>query len=174
MILHREIGGFSAGQKSKLTLGAAFWTFLGTKTAAIFGRSEFDMLEMLGWGWVGCVAWRSTESTSDFSSQKMRYLYLFLHFSWVWALFCINKRLVFLRKPHIIALDEPTNYIDMETLDALVQGLARYKGGIIASRWLEVWVGRNCRIWMITSKVWVCLYMIVVLFSVYIHMVYCI
>eukprot|EP00913_Durusdinium_trenchii_P003604 g3335.t1 len=35
------------------------------------------------------------------------------------------------RKPHIIALDEPTNYIDMETLDALVQGLARYKGGII-------------------------------------------
>ena len=36
MILHREIGGFSAGQKSKLTLGAAFWTFLGTKTTAIF------------------------------------------------------------------------------------------------------------------------------------------
>lgn len=59
MILHREIGGFSAGQKSKLTLGAAFWTFLGTKTTAIFGRSEFDMLEMLGWGWVGCVAWRN-------------------------------------------------------------------------------------------------------------------
>ena len=38
------------------------------------------------------------------------------------------------RKPHIIALDEPTNYIDMETLDALVQGLSRYKGGIIAPR----------------------------------------
>ena len=37
------------------------------------------------------------------------------------------------RKPHIIALDEPTNYIDMETLDALVQGLARFKGGIIAA-----------------------------------------
>merc|ERR1711974_52566 len=26
MVLNREIGGFSAGQKSKLTLGAAFWT----------------------------------------------------------------------------------------------------------------------------------------------------
>ena len=37
MILHREIGGFSAGQKSKLTLGAAFWTFLGVgKNTAIF------------------------------------------------------------------------------------------------------------------------------------------
>lgn len=53
------------------------------------------------------------------------------------------------RKPHIIALDEPTNYIDMETLDALVQGLARFKGGIIAAwqslaelgglTWGEVW-----------------------------------
>mmetsp|Transcript_560 Transcript_560/g.1554 ORF Transcript_560/g.1554 Transcript_560/m.1554 type:complete len:1487 (+) Transcript_560:65-4525(+) len=60
MVMNREIGGFSAGQKSKLTLGAAFWT-----------------------------------------------------------------------KPHIVALDEPTNYIDMETLDALVRGLSRYKGGII-------------------------------------------
>mmetsp|Transcript_3925 Transcript_3925/g.7925 ORF Transcript_3925/g.7925 Transcript_3925/m.7925 type:complete len:1476 (-) Transcript_3925:114-4541(-) len=60
MVMNREIGGFSAGQKSKLTLGASFWT-----------------------------------------------------------------------KPHIVALDEPTNYIDMETLDALVRALARYKGGII-------------------------------------------
>merc|ERR1719188_919649 len=60
MVLNREIGGFSAGQKSKLTLGAAFWT-----------------------------------------------------------------------KPHVVALDEPTNYIDMETLDALVKGLARFKGGIV-------------------------------------------
>ena len=63
-----------------------------------------------------------------------------------------------LRKPHIIALDEPTNYIDMETLDALVQGLARYKGGIIVARFLEETAG----FWMITSKVWVCLCMIVV------------
>lgn len=131
MILHREIGGFSAGQKSKLTLGAAFWTFLGTKTTAIFGRSEFDMLEMLGWGWVGCVAWRNQP--------------LFFH--------CVMVE----RKPHIIALDEPTNYIDMETLDALVQGLARYKGGIIVARWQETaGFGR------ITSKVWVCLCVIVV------------
>merc|ERR1712217_386149 len=54
MILNRQIGGFSAGQRSKLTLGAAFWI-----------------------------------------------------------------------KPHIVALDEPTNYIDMETLDALAKALAR-------------------------------------------------
>lgn len=73
-----------------------------------------------------------------------------------------------LRKPHIIALDEPTNYIDMETLDALVQGLARYKGGIIVARKLEVlgWE-ETAGFGRITSKVWVCLYMIVGLFIVY-------
>jgi len=60
MVMNREIGGFSAGQKSKLTLGAAFWI-----------------------------------------------------------------------KPHVVALDEPTNYIDMETLDALVRGLSRFKGGLV-------------------------------------------
>lgn len=73
MVLNREIGGFSAGQKSKLTLGAAFWT-----------------------------------------------------------------------KPHIVALDEPTNYIDMETLDALVKGLARYKGGIIVISHAREFVEQVC------------------------------
>jgi len=73
MVLNREIGGFSAGQKSKLTLGAAFWT-----------------------------------------------------------------------KPHIVALDEPTNYIDMETLDALVKGLARYKGGIIVISHAKEFVEQVC------------------------------
>eukprot|EP00439_Symbiodinium_sp_Y106_P008407 s4334_g1.t1 len=79
MILHRQIGSFSAGQKSKLTLGAAFWT-----------------------------------------------------------------------KPHLIALDEPTNYIDMETLDALVQGLARYKGGIIVISHASEFVNQVCtEIWKV-------------------------
>lgn len=73
MIMSREIGGFSAGQKSKLTLGASFWT-----------------------------------------------------------------------KPHVVALDEPTNYIDMETLDALVQGLGRFKGGIIVISHASEFVNQVC------------------------------
>lgn len=36
-----------------------FGRSLGRKLRQFFGRSEFDMLEMLGWGWVGCVAWRN-------------------------------------------------------------------------------------------------------------------
>jgi len=73
MVMNREIGGFSAGQKSKLTLGAAFWT-----------------------------------------------------------------------KPHIVALDEPTNYIDMETLESLVRGLARYKGGVIVISHAKEFVEQVC------------------------------
>jgi len=73
MVLNREIGGFSAGQKSKLTLGAAFWT-----------------------------------------------------------------------KPHVIALDEPTNYIDMETLESLVKALTRFKGGLVVISHTSEFVEQVC------------------------------
>lgn len=34
-------------------------------------------------------------------------------------------------KPHIIALDEPTNYLDNETLQALTEALRKFKGGVM-------------------------------------------
>jgi ABC-type multidrug transport system ATPase subunit len=34
-------------------------------------------------------------------------------------------------KPHLIALDEPTNYLDNETLNALTGALQRFKGAIL-------------------------------------------
>ena len=34
-------------------------------------------------------------------------------------------------KPHIIALDEPTNYLDNETLQALTEALRKFKGGVL-------------------------------------------
>lgn len=73
LVMNRQIGGFSAGQKSKLTLGAAFWT-----------------------------------------------------------------------RPHVVALDEPTNYIDMETLDALAKGLTRFKGGVVVISHSSDFVDRVC------------------------------
>jgi len=36
-----------------------------------------------------------------------------------------------LAKPHIIILDEPTNYLDRDGLGALVRGLETYKGGVV-------------------------------------------
>lgn len=73
LVLNRKIGTFSAGQKSKLTLGAAFWT-----------------------------------------------------------------------KPHMVALDEPTNYIDMETLDSLANALQRFKGGLVVISHSNHFVERVC------------------------------
>jgi len=73
LALNRNIGMFSAGQKSKVSLAAAFWCH-----------------------------------------------------------------------PHIIALDEPTNYIDMETLDALTTALQRFKGGVIAISHSEEFVKKVC------------------------------
>mmetsp|Transcript_91956 Transcript_91956/g.268916 ORF Transcript_91956/g.268916 Transcript_91956/m.268916 type:complete len:1478 (-) Transcript_91956:56-4489(-) len=73
MVMNRNIEGFSAGQKSKLTLGSAFWV-----------------------------------------------------------------------KPHIVALDEPTNYIDMETLDALGKALNRFKGAVVVISHSKPFVDAVC------------------------------
>mmetsp|Transcript_67005 Transcript_67005/g.160565 ORF Transcript_67005/g.160565 Transcript_67005/m.160565 type:complete len:1485 (+) Transcript_67005:94-4548(+) len=73
MVMNRNIGSFSAGQKSKTTLGAAFWI-----------------------------------------------------------------------KPHVVALDEPTNYIDMETLDALAKALQRFKGAVIVISHSSSFVNSVC------------------------------
>merc|ERR1711971_829643 len=38
---------------------------------------------------------------------------------------------MFWTKPHLIALDEPTNYLDVETVDALAKALTNFRGGIV-------------------------------------------
>ena len=34
-------------------------------------------------------------------------------------------------KPHILVLDEPTNFLDNETMLALVEAIRTYKGGVL-------------------------------------------
>jgi len=46
--------------------------------------------------------------------------------------------------PHVIALDEPTNYIDMETLDALTTALQRFKGGVVIISHSQEFVNKVC------------------------------
>merc|ERR1719399_2792390 len=43
----------------------------------------------------------------------------------------VSMAAAFWMKPHVIALDEPTNYIDMETVESLITALQRFKGGVI-------------------------------------------
>jgi len=73
MCTRRMISGFSAGQKSRLMLGAAFWT-----------------------------------------------------------------------KPHLIALDEPTNYLDPETVNSLARALKNFRGGVIAVTHSQHFIDEVC------------------------------
>ena len=43
-------------------------------------------------------------------------------------------------KPHILLLDEPSNHLDIDAVNALIEGLATFKGGV-----LMVCVGRGER-----------------------------
>jgi ATPase subunit of ABC transporter with duplicated ATPase domains len=56
----------------------------------------------------------------------------------------------FWMKPHIIALDEPTNYIDMETVESLIVALQRFKGGVICISHSKEFAERVCNeTWML-------------------------
>ena len=37
---------------------------------------------------------------------------------------------MFWTKPHFICVDEPTNYLDVETVEALAKALMNFRGGI--------------------------------------------
>ena len=35
------------------------------------------------------------------------------------------------KRPHVIVMDEPTNYLDLETVEALIVALSAFKGGVL-------------------------------------------
>lgn len=47
-------------------------------------------------------------------------------------------------KPHMIALDEPTNYLDNDTLAALTHALKSFKGGVVTISHNEAFVSNLC------------------------------
>merc|ERR1712151_12734 len=50
----------------------------------------------------------------------------------------------FWTKPHAIALDEPTNYLDPETVDALARALRNFRGGVIAVTHSQRFIDETC------------------------------
>lgn len=53
------------------------------------------------------------------------------------------------KEPHVLLLDEPSNHLDMDAVDALIDGLNAYQGGVLMvshDQWLieatmhELWV----------------------------------
>lgn len=51
---------------------------------------------------------------------------------------------MFWTKPHLIALDEPTNYLDVETVEALAKALNTFRGGILMIEPKTDFVERIC------------------------------
>jgi elongation factor 3 len=51
---------------------------------------------------------------------------------------------MFWTKPHLIALDEPTNYLDVETVDALAKALTNFRGGVVMIEPKTDFVARIC------------------------------
>merc|ERR1719181_310573 len=56
------------------------------------------------------------------------------------------------QNPHIVILDEPTNYLDRDGLGALVQGLDAYKGGVVIISHNEEFTDKVCtQKWIMTK-----------------------
>lgn len=55
-----------------------------------------------------------------------------------------------LRTPHLLFLDEPTNHLDIESIRALCEALAEFKGGVVLVTHDQNLIARGCnRIWCI-------------------------
>merc|ERR1719261_633982 len=51
---------------------------------------------------------------------------------------------MFWTRPHLIAIDEPTNYLDVETVEALAKALQNFRGGIVMIEPKTDFVERIC------------------------------
>nr|CAG4708809.1 unnamed protein product [Naegleria fowleri] len=57
------------------------------------------------------------------------------------------------RKPHLLLLDEPSNHLDIDTVDALITALNEYNGGILMVSHDEYLITSVCdEIWVCTGK----------------------
>lgn len=130
---HRlRIGSYSQHSADQLTMDVSPVEYLQTK----YNLQYQDSRKLLGR--FGLISHAHTIKTKDLSGgQKSRVAFADL---------CQSE-------PDIIILDEPTNNLDIESIDALADAINKYTGGvIIVSHDARLITETNCQLWVIEDQ----------------------
>lgn len=59
----------------------------------------------------------------------------------------------FWTRPHIVCLDEPTNFLDTETIEALTEALRKFNGGYVIVSHSENFIADTCKeVWRVADR----------------------
>ncbi|KOS15050.1 positive effector protein gcn20 [Malassezia pachydermatis] len=125
-----RVGYFSQHHIDQLDLTMSAVAFLASRFP---GRTEQEYRQHLGsFGITGTTGLQKIATLSG--GQKSRVAFAQLS----------------LMKPHVLLLDEPTNHLDIEALDALIDAINRWNGGVIVVSHDERFIN-SC-----LKEMWVC------------------
>jgi ATP-binding cassette subfamily F protein 2 len=110
--MHLKISRFTQHFEDKLDLSMTPMDFFKT---VVMPKETIDRIRSL-LGRFGCSGGQQSQVMDQLSAgQKARIVFAIISYE----------------KPHLVMLDEPTNPLDMESIDALAQCIKAFKGGVI-------------------------------------------
>ena len=56
------------------------------------------------------------------------------------------------QKPHVLIMDEPTNYLDLETVEALIVAIRGFGGGVVCVSHDQHFISSVCKeLWLVAD-----------------------